>query len=127
MGMARRISIMVVDDSRSARRAVCEVLVPAGFDVTEAIDGQDALAQLESLDDLALILLDVNMPGKNGVQVLREIRELDGESRHVPVVMLTTEGQPDLIREARTAGAKAWLVKPFDPALLVAAVSKLSA
>lgn len=122
--MARRI--MVVDDSRSARRAVCDVLVPAGFDVTEAIDGQDALAQLESIDGLALILLDVNMPGKNGVQVLREIRELDGDNRHIPVVMLTTEGQPNLIREARTAGAKAWLVKPFDPALLVAAVSKLS-
>lgn len=123
--MARQI--MVVDDSRSARRAVCDVLVPAGFDVAEAIDGQDALSQLESLEGLSLILLDVNMPGKNGVQVLREIRELLGENRHVPVVMLTTEGQPHLIREARSAGAKAWLVKPFDPALLVAAVTKLTA
>ncbi len=122
--MLRRV--MVVDDSQSARRAVCDVLVPAGFEVTEAIDGQDALAQLETVDGLSLILLDVNMPGKNGVQVLKEIRELDSDNRHIPVVMLTTEGQPHLIREARSAGAKAWLVKPFDPALLVAAVSKLS-
>ncbi|MCP4448839.1 MAG: response regulator [Myxococcales bacterium] len=121
------IRVMVVDDSRSARRAVCDVLVLAGFEVTEAIDGQDALAQLATTTGLSLILLDVNMPGKNGVQVLREIRELDGESRLVPVVMLTTEGQPNLIREARSAGAKAWLVKPFDPVLLVAAVSKLAA
>ncbi len=122
--MVRRV--MVVDDSQSARRAVCDVLVPAGFEVTEAIDGQDALTQLETIEGLSLILLDVNMPGKNGVQVLKEIRELDSASRHIPVVMLTTEGQPHLIREARSAGAKAWLVKPFDPALLVAAVSKLS-
>ncbi len=122
--MARRI--LIVDDSSRAREQVCDVLVASGFEVSEAADGNDALTQVQSLEELSLILLDVNMPGKNGVEVLREIRCLNGAGRDVPVVMLTSEERSHLIREARIAGAKAWLVKPLVPALLIAAVSKIA-
>ncbi len=103
---------------------MCEVLGPAGFEVLEAVDGNDALRQLSEHEAVSLVLLDVNLPDKSGLQILRELR---AREEHGPaVVMVTIEASPRMLREAQVAGARAWLVKPFDPGMLLAAAKKFS-
>lgn len=117
--------ILVVDDSQMVRCSVGRTLVGAGFNVVEAIDGADALSKLAANDDTRLVVCDVNMPRMSGIEFLENVRR-DGRPA-LPVVMLTTEGQPELIQKAKALGAKGWIVKPFKPELLVAAVKKLTA
>ena len=113
--------IMVIDDSMMVRKQVGMALGAAGFTVVEASDGADALEKLEKHADVALVVCDVNMPRMNGLEFLENVRA------GLPVMMLTTEGQPELIQRAKALGAKGWLVKPFKPDLLVAAARKLTA
>ena len=118
--------VMIVDDSQMVRKQVARTLVAAGFAVMEALDGVDALAQLATVKPgPALIVLDVNMPNMGGIEFLQSLRSREGFSS-LPVVMLTTEGQPRLMQEAKALGAKGWIVKPFRPEMLVAAVQKLT-
>ena len=116
--------VMVVDDSLMVRQQVCSTLSQAGFETMEAHDGVDALEKLAGASDLGLIMLDVNMPAMNGIELLRRLRD-DGRSARIPIIMLTTEGHPQLMQEAKALGAKGWIIKPFKPELLVAAVTKL--
>jgi two-component system chemotaxis response regulator CheY len=118
--------VMVVDDSLMVRQQVGTALSRAGFQVLEAHDGADALAQLEESADTSLVVLDINMPNMNGIEFLEKLRERAALSS-LPVVMLTTEGQPRLMQRAKALGAKGWIIKPFKPELLVAAVQKLTA
>ena len=120
--MAKKI--MIVDDSRTIRQQVCDALTRHGFEVVEANDGNEGLAQLKAHPDLAMIISDVNMPNMDGLEMLEKIR---AASNPITVVMLTTEGASDLISRAKAAGAKAWLVKPFEPDQLVKTVIKLAA
>lgn len=117
--------VMVVDDSATVRQQVSAALGQAGFDVVEAVDGQDGFEKVEGTPDLALVVSDVNMPRMNGLEMLEKIRGV-GKYNALPVVMLTTEGQPELIKRAKAAGAKGWIVKPFKAELLVAAAKKLT-
>jgi two-component system chemotaxis response regulator CheY len=116
-------TVMVVDDSLMVRQQVGRTLSGAGFAIVEAHDGVDALAKLAS--GLALIVLDVNMPNMGGLEFLQSLRARPDYSA-VPVVMLTTEGQPQLMKQAKELGAKGWIVKPFKPDLLLVAVKKLT-
>ena len=116
--------VLVVDDSVTIRQQVAAALLSGGFEIVEAIDGEDALSKLRATKDLALVLCDVNMPRMNGLDLLDAANKA---AFGVPFVMLTTEGQPDLIARAKSSGAKGWIVKPFKPELLVAAVRKLTA
>jgi two-component system chemotaxis response regulator CheY len=118
--------VIVVDDSLTIRQQVGSTLSQAGFDVVEAVDGQDGVDVIASLPDAALVICDINMPRMNGLEMLEEIRK-DARNASLPVLMLTTEGQPQLIERAKKAGAKGWIVKPFKPDLLIAAVKKLTA
>jgi two-component system chemotaxis response regulator CheY len=118
------MKVLVIDDSLMVRQQVGRALSAAAFSVVEAADGAEALKQLAASPDMALVVCDVNMPTMNGIEFLERLRH-DGVS--VPVVMLTTEGQPELIARARALGAKGWIVKPFKPDLLVAAAKKLTA
>ena len=93
----------------------------AGFAIVEAADGVEGRRDRRQLPDAALVICDVNMPNKNGLELLEGLRRR--RDAHAAGVMLTTEGQPQLIERARKAGAKGWLVKPFQPDLLVAAVA----
>jgi len=116
---------MVVDDSLMVRQQVGRALKDAGFAVVEAHDGVDALAKLAVTPDIALVVLDVNMPNMGGLELLETLRSR-AEYAALPVVMLTTEGQPRLMQQAKALGAKGWIIKPFKPQLLVAAVRKLT-
>ena len=117
--------VLVVDDSLMVRQQVSRALTGAGFAVVEASDGADALAKLAEATDTALVVLDVNMPNMGGLQLLECLRGRD-EFKALPVVMLTTEGQPRLMQQAKALGAKGWIIKPFKPDLLIAAVKKLT-
>ena len=118
--------VMIVDDSQMVRKQDARTLIDAGFAVMEALDGVDALAQLSTAKPgPALVVLDVNMPNMGGIEFLQRLRAIEGFSS-LPVVMLTTEGQPRLMKEAKALGAKGWIVKPFRPEMLVAAVQKLT-
>lgn len=114
--------ILVIDDSETIRQQVKQALATTGYEIIEAVDGIDGLEKLRAVIDLDLALCDVNMPRMNGLDMIAEVQRSGSK---IPILMLTTEGQPSLIRRAREAGAKGWIVKPFKPELLVAAVTKL--
>lgn len=116
-------SILVVDDSASIRQVVSMALTSAGFDVTEASDGREALAKLTG-QRVHLIISDVNMPNMDGLSFLKEVKARP-EYKFTPVIMLTTESGEAKKSEGQAAGAKAWIVKPFQPEQMLAAVSKL--
>ena len=120
------VKVMIVDDSMMVRQQVARALLPAGFELVEAKDGIDGLEKIRAASDVALIVCDVNMPRMDGLALLEALRA-DPAFAHVLVLMLTTEGQPELVQRARTLGAKGWIVKPFKPELLVATIKKLTA
>jgi len=116
-------TILMVDDSASLRSVVAIALRGAGYDVIEASDGRDALAKLAG-QKVHLVISDVNMPNMDGITLVQELKK-QPSYRFTPIMMLTTETQPEKKEAARAAGAKAWLVKPFQPPMLLEAVSKL--
>ena len=118
-------SILVVDDSDSVRTIVRIALRDAGYDVVEAGNGQEALGKLDGTR-FSLVISDLNMPVMDGLTFLKQLRQ-HASCRFTPVIMLTTESGEEHKQEGRAAGAKAWVVKPFQPAVLVAAVTKLAA
>ncbi|MCB1996452.1 MAG: response regulator [Burkholderiaceae bacterium] len=117
-------TILIVDDSSSLRTVVKIALQRAGYDVLEAGDGVEGLAKLDQQQKVHLIVSDVNMPNMDGITFVQKVKQ---HPRHkfAPVVMLTTEDQAAKKDQGRAAGAKAWIVKPFNPPQLLDAVSKL--
>lgn len=118
--------ILVIDDSATIRQQVSLALSASGFDVLEAADGVEGLRMILSDAEIRAAICDVNMPHKNGLELVEEL-QATGLAPDLPIVMLTTEGQPELIQRAKAAGAKGWIVKPFKANLLVAAVKKMTA
>ena len=116
-------NVLVVDDSSSVRQVVGIALKSAGYDVIEASDGKDALGKLNG-QKVHLIISDVNMPNMDGITFVKEVKKL-ANYKFTPIIMLTTESQESKKAEGQAAGAKAWVVKPFQPAQMLAAVSKL--
>jgi two-component system chemotaxis response regulator CheY len=114
---------MIVDDSASLRQVVSIALKGAGYETIEACDGKDALGKLNG-EKIHLIISDVNMPNMDGITFLKEMKKLPNY-KFTPVIMLTTESQEAKKNEGQAAGAKAWVVKPFQPQTMLAAVSKL--
>jgi two-component system, chemotaxis family, chemotaxis protein CheY len=115
--------ILIVDDSASVRQVVGIALKGAGYEVIEGVDGTDALAKLDG-QKIHLIISDVNMPRMDGITFVKEAKKLPAY-RFTPIIMLTTESEEKKKLEGQAAGAKAWVVKPFQPAQMLAAVSKL--
>lgn len=116
-------TILVVDDSSSLRQVVGIALKGAGYEVLEACDGKDALGKLNG-KKVHLIISDVNMPNMDGISFVQEVKKM-ANYRFTPIIMLTTESQEAKKQQGQAAGAKAWVVKPFQPAQMLAAVSKL--
>jgi two-component system chemotaxis response regulator CheY len=115
--------IMTIDDSPSLRQMVALTLETAGYEVIEASDGGDAIAKLSGRE-FHLFLTDLNMPGMDGIELTRRLREMP-EYRFVPIVLLTTESQPEKKMQGKAAGATGWIVKPFQPEHLLATVKKV--
>ncbi|MFZ4625217.1 MAG: response regulator [Rhodoferax sp.] len=115
--------IMVVDDSASMRRVVGIALKGAGYEVIEGCDGKDALAKLKG-QKVHMIISDVNMPVMDGIAFLKAVKQMP-TYKFTPVIMLTTESADEKKREGQAAGARAWVVKPFQPEQLVSAVQRL--
>ncbi len=116
--------IIVIDDSDTVREQLSIVLTGAGYEIIEAEDGLQGANAIRENPNAALAICDVNMPKLSGLDML-ELLKGQGNSG-MPVLMLTTEGRPDLIERARAFGAKGWMVKPFKPTMLLVTVKKLA-
>ena len=116
-------TIMIIDDSASLRQVVSIALKGAGYDVIEAVDGKDALSKLTG-GKINLMICDVNMPNMDGITFVKELKQ-NAQYKFTPVIMLTTESQEAKKMEGQAAGAKAWVVKPFQPQQMLGAVAKL--
>ena len=103
------------------RKQVAGALQKLGHTVVEAFDGVDALKQLDESPTVKLIMLDIHMPNMNGLELLERLRAL---GTTIPVIVLTAEAEPEVIRRAKELGARAWLIKPLKLDLLAAAVGK---
>lgn len=112
--------VMTVDDSSVVRQILKKTLTAAGYEVTEAIDGLDALEKLND-GPVDMVVTDLNMPNMDGVELIRNLRRQPG-NRFLPIVMLTTESQQHIKEEGKKAGASGWIVKPFRPEQLLAIV-----
>tara|TARA_Y100000588_G_scaffold88435_1_gene94551 strand:- start:144505 stop:144891 length:387 start_codon:yes stop_codon:yes gene_type:complete len=115
--------ILAVDDSASMRQMVSFTLKKAGYEVTEAKDGSEALA-IAKKDKFDAVISDVNMPVMDGITLIRELRTL-GDYKFTPLLMLTTESGLDKKSEGKAAGATGWIVKPFNPDQLLAVMKKV--
>ncbi len=116
-------TILVVDDAASLRQVVGIALRGAGYDVIEAGDGKEGLSKLDGRK-VHLIISDVNMPNMDGIEFVKAVKTLPAY-KFTPVIMLTTESSDHKKQAGQAAGAKAWVVKPFQPPQLLTAVSKL--
>lgn len=119
--MAKKI--LIVDDSESIREVVSFTLENEGYSIISAVDGKDALTQLDG-KHLDLIITDLHMPNMNGIELIKEVRKMDAYKR-IPILFLTTESQAAKKMEAKEAGATGWIIKPFVPAKLIAAINKV--
>ena len=116
-------SILAVDDSASMRQMVSFTLKNAGFNVVEAVDGQDAWEKAGQRD-FNLVLTDQNMPRMDGITLTKRLRE-NPKFKSTPILILTTESSDQMKQAGRSAGATGWLVKPFDPAKLIEVIGKV--
>jgi len=114
---------MTIDDSPTIRQLVRFTLTSAGYQVIEAANGPDAIAKLNA-QKIDLILSDINMPGLNGLDLVRKIRGMP-IFKFTPILLLTTESAPTKKIEGKAAGATGWIVKPFSPEQLIAVVKRV--
>lgn len=119
--------VFIVDDSVTVRASVEYTLKKAGYTVMSAVDGQDGIEKLESLDKEgkrpAMIISDINMPRLDGIGFIKAIKQKP-TFKFIPVLVLTTESQEKKKLEGKQAGAAGWLVKPFQPEQLIGVVKK---
>lgn len=116
-------NVLVVEDADSMRGLIAITLGSAGYNVIEAKDGIDALEKINRRR-IHLIFSDINMPGMDGITLLRTIKQ-NTKHKFIPVVMLTTLKGDEHKREGRAAGAKAWIVKPFKPETILSVAKKI--
>jgi two-component system chemotaxis response regulator CheY len=116
-------SILAVDDSASMRQMVGFTLRNAGYDVVDAVDGQDAYEKAGQRE-FNLVLTDQNMPKLDGIGLTRKLRG-HPNFKNTPILILTTESSDQMKQAGRAAGATGWLVKPFDPAKLIEVIRKV--
>jgi len=117
--MSKRV--LVVDDAAFMRMMLSDHLTKAGFEVVgHAENGQVAVVKFKELKP-DLVTMDITMPEMDGIQAVKEIRKVDPQAR---IVMCSAMGQQHMVMEAIQAGARDFIVKPFDPTRVVQAVTK---
>jgi len=120
----KNMKILIVDDFSTMRRIVKNLLRDLGFNNTqEADDGLTALPMLKN-GDFDFVVTDWNMPGMQGIDLLRNIRA-DANLKHLPVLMITAEAKREQIIEAAQAGVNGYIVKPFTAATLKEKLDKI--
>ena len=107
--MSKRI--FLVDDSATILLSISNILTKAGFEIEKAANAEEALRKFQSGVKMDLLITDLNMPGMNGIELIKEVRKLPNY-RFMPILFLTTESQQTKRAEAKAAGASGWLVKP---------------
>lgn len=113
------MKILSIDDSFVIRRIISGAVEVLEYEFLEAADGEEGLVVLEQgYQDIGLILLDWNMPGMNGLEVLKKIKS-DVRFKHIPVMMVTTESEKSNITQAIQSGASNYTIKPFGMEELV--------
>ena len=117
-------TILTIDDSASIRQMVAMTLTSAGLDVLEAGNGQEGY-DVATANTVHAILTDLNMPVLNGIEFIRKYRQ-HPSSKGVPIILLTTESDDELKRQAKEAGATGWIVKPFKQDQLLAIIRKVT-
>ena len=115
-------TILIVDDAATMRQLAGFTLKDAGFEVIDAVNGKDALNKLAG-KKVNLVVTDLNMPEMNGIELIKALRSKP-ETKFTPIIMLTTESDESIRKEGISAGAGAWIVKPFTPEDFTAIVKK---
>src|ERR1700761_5440043 len=117
---------LIVDDSATMREMVSQALRDCGFDPLTAGHGREGLDQLNTVGDrpIDLIISDVNMPVMDGIEFIGEVRKRPA-SAFVPILMLTTESDASMKERGKAAGARGWLLKPFNPEMLRKVIAKV--
>lgn len=115
---------LVVDDSPTMRQMVAFTLTNAGFKVVEAEHGVDAVKKVSGGAKMDLVVTDLNMPEMDGITLIKELRKL-ATFKFTPILMLTTESADDKKKAGKEAGATGWIVKPFNPELMLKIIAKV--
>ena len=116
---------LVVDDSPTMRQMVALTLTNAGFKVVEAEDGKDAINKVAGALKMDIVVTDLNMPEMDGISLIKELRKM-AAFKFTPILMLTTESAADKKQAGKEAGATGWIVKPFNPELMLKIIEKIS-
>jgi two-component system, chemotaxis family, chemotaxis protein CheY len=111
-------TILLVDDSTTILLSMSAILSKAGYGVEKASSADEGLTKFKGGLKPDLLITDLNMPGMNGIEFIKEVRKLPNQ-RFMPILFLTTESQQAKRDEAKAAGASGWLVKPVDAEQLV--------
>ncbi|MGZ8404769.1 MAG: response regulator [Nitrospira sp.] len=115
---------LIVDDSRTMRQMVAFTLTNAGFTVVEAEDGKDAVSKVSGGAKMDIVVTDLNMPQMDGIALIKELRKMS-TFKFTPILMLTTESAMEKKKEGKEAGATGWIVKPFNPDVLLKTIAKV--
>lgn len=116
-------TILIVDDSNTARASVEYTLKKGSYTVLTADDGTTGISVLSKGPSVDMIITDLNMPKMDGIEFIKQVRKFD-QYKYTPILMLTTESQDDKKMEGKAAGASGWLVKPFNPTQLLDVVKR---
>ena len=116
--------VIFVDDSETALASTRMVTNSMPIEVKQYTEATVALAEIQNGMKPDLIITDLNMPGMNGLEFLAELRKVGSTSR-TPTLMLTTETKPELKQQGKALGLTGWVVKPFNPAQLKSAISRV--
>jgi len=115
--------ILIVDDSESIREVLVFSLENEGYQVISANDGLDALKYFDGRP-IDLMLTDYHMPNMNGLELIGKVRQTE-QYKFIPILVLTTENQVDLMKAAKNSGATGWLMKPFNTEKLIQTLRKV--
>ena len=115
---------LIVDDSPTMRQMVAFTLTNAGFTVVEAEHGKDAVNKIAAGPKMDIVVTDLNMPEMDGIALIKELRKLNA-FRFTPILMLTTESAAEKKQAGKEAGATGWIVKPFNPEILLKTIAKV--
>ena len=116
-------TILVAEDSLMLRKVACFTLEKTGYKVLEANNGIEAIEAM-SKNHVDMLITDLNMPGMDGFELIAHVKE-DENFKHIPIIILTTEGKKEMVMKGLTLGANSFLQKPIKPDLMLQEVKRL--